>query len=78
MMESGKVFLTVQSADKIFYGVTIQMKPQTENKRFSRILGQCYFCGLPISIKKKEKEKKKESTKKKEKKKERKEHEESV
>ena len=31
MMESGKVVLTVESADKIFYGVTIQMKPQTEN-----------------------------------------------
>ena len=43
MMESGKVVLTVQSAVKIFYGVTIQMKPQTENKRFSRIFDSATF-----------------------------------
>ena len=38
-----KVVLTVQSAVKIFYGVTIQMKPQTENKRFSRIFDSATF-----------------------------------
>ena len=43
MMESGKIVLTVQSAVKIFYGVTIQMKPQTENKRFSRIFDSATF-----------------------------------
>ena len=43
MMESGKVVLTVQSADKIFCGVTIQMKPQTGNKRFSRIFDSATF-----------------------------------
>ena len=43
MMESGKVVLTVESADKIFYGVTIHIKPQTENKRFSRIFDSATF-----------------------------------
>ena len=87
-MESLKVVLTVESAGVIFYCVTIQMKSQTEIKRFSSSFDGATFAvyqsravreDRKILGKKKKKRKSLEKRKRKKKKKEkRKEHEESV
>ena len=87
-MESLKVVLTVESAGVIFYCVTIQMKSQTEIKRFSSSFDGATFAVCRAVredrkiLGKKKKEKKRKSLekrkRKKKKKEKRKEHEESV
>ena len=78
-MESLKVVLTVESAGVIFYCVTIQMKSETEIKRFSSSFDGATFAVYQcravredrkiLGKKKKKRKEKKEPRKKKKKKK---------